>query len=187
MRSRTVQPIKRQGKKAGRRKNNTHNFGDTQPMAPVRPDRFRDGTEGGRIARPTGLRTGYREYQKVIDRRREVLRAPKPAPDKGSARRTKPERRGTSGGALRRALGKSVAKGQYFDFDIIHFSVHQFFSGKDHCPYIIAGSDSPGISDPEFPFFFQDFRAVPADALIKFGDLIAYIYGFSGNIQLLIL
>ena len=119
MRSRTVQPIKRQGKKAGRRKNNTHNFGDTQPMAPVRPDRFRDGTEGGRIARPTGLRTGYREYQKVIDRRREVLRAPKPAPDKGSARRTKPERRGTSGGALRRALGKSVAKGQYFDFDML--------------------------------------------------------------------
>ena len=38
MKSRTVQPIRRQSKKSGRNKNrkSSHNFGDTQPMRPIR-------------------------------------------------------------------------------------------------------------------------------------------------------
>lgn len=119
MRSRTVQPIKRQGKKAGRSKKRLNNFGDTQPMAPVRPEQLREGAARRTAPRSAGLRSGYREYQRAIDRRREVLRTPRPAPDRAAARRGKQEKRRTSGGALRRALGKSVAKGQYFDFDML--------------------------------------------------------------------
>ena len=81
MKSRTVQPIRRQSKKSGRNKNrkSSHNFGDTQPMRPIR-DEQRPDLSDTQPMRPIGIRAGYREYQKVIDRRREVLKAPKPVP-----------------------------------------------------------------------------------------------------------
>ena len=119
MKSRTVQPIRRQSKKSGRNKNrkSSHNFGDTQPMRPIR-DEQRPDLSDTQPMRPIGIRAGYREYQKVIDRRREVLKAPKPVPDKRYSRREKPAKSWTPG-ALRRALGKSIAKGEYFDFDML--------------------------------------------------------------------
>ena len=119
MKSRTVQPIRRQSKKSGRNKNrkSSHYFGDTQPMRPIR-DEQRPDLSDTQPMRPIGIRAGYREYQKVIDRRREVLKAPKPVPDKRYSRREKPAKSWTPG-ALRRALGKSIAKGEYFDFDML--------------------------------------------------------------------
>ena len=68
MKSRTVQPIRRQSKKSGRNKNrkSSHNFGDTQPMRPIR-DEQRPDLSDTQPMRPIGIRAGYREYQKVID------------------------------------------------------------------------------------------------------------------------
>lgn len=119
MRSRRVQPIKQRGKKPGRSKNrrSSHNFGDTQPMKPIR-DGYRPDLSDTQPMQPVGIRAGYREYQKAIDRRREVLRTPKPAPDRRPAHRTKAQKI-REAGAIRRALGKSFAKGEYFDFDML--------------------------------------------------------------------
>ncbi|HIV53663.1 MAG TPA: putative lipid II flippase FtsW [Candidatus Mediterraneibacter norwichensis] len=118
MRSRTVQPIRHKEKRTGHKKKKPQNFGDTQPMAPVREGQ-RAGASDSRSAGSKGIRSGYREYQKVIDRRRQVLNTPKPAPEEGTGRRSGQGNSRTKGGALRRAMGKSVAKGQYFDFDML--------------------------------------------------------------------
>lgn len=117
MRSRTVQPIRRQGKKPGRGKNrkSSRNFGDTQPMKPIREGQRLDLSDTQPIY-PAGIRAGYREYQKVIDRRRRIVRTPRPSADR--SKRTKSQRI-REAGALRRALGKSIAKGEYFDFDML--------------------------------------------------------------------
>lgn len=117
MRSRTVQPIRRQEKRTGRRKKKSQNPGDTQPMAPIREEQ----KDRGMDTRSSGaerIRSGYREYQKVIDRRRQVLNTPKPEPAGGGRRPGRGNNR-TKGGSLRRAMGKSFAKGQYFDFDML--------------------------------------------------------------------
>ncbi len=117
MRSRTVQPIRRQEKRTGRRKKKSQNPGDTQPMAPIREEQKARGMDT-RSSGSERIRSGYREYQKVIDRRRQVLNTPKPEPAGGGRRPGRGNNR-TKGGWLRRAMGKSFAKGQYFDFDML--------------------------------------------------------------------
>lgn len=117
MRSRTVQPIRRQEKRTGRRKKKSQNPGDTQPMAPIREEQKGRGMDT-RSSGAERIRSGYREYQKVIDRRRQVLNTPKPEPAGGGRRPGRGNNR-TKGGSLRRAMGKSFAKGQYFDFDML--------------------------------------------------------------------
>ena len=119
MRSRTVQPIRRQGKKTGRGKNrkSPHNFGDTQPMKPIREEDRPDLSDTQPIY-PAGIMAGYREYQRTVDRRRQVIKTPKPAADRRAPRRTKAQRI-RDAGAIRRAFGKSVSKGEYFDFDML--------------------------------------------------------------------
>lgn len=118
MRSRTVQPIRHQEKRTGRKKKKSQNFGDTQPMPQIREGQ-RAGAPDSRSVSSKRIRSGYREYQKVIDRRRQVLNTPKPAPEGGAGRRSGQGNSRTKGGALRRAMGKSIAKGQYFDFDML--------------------------------------------------------------------
>ena len=93
MRSRTVRPLKRRDQKSVSRKKSGRRLGDTQPMPPLERQVQRNRGTGRSLAdtqpmRPVSLRTGYESYQRVIDRRREVLRTPKPRPDRPVANRT---------------------------------------------------------------------------------------------------
>ena len=78
MRSRTVRPIRQRGQKKQNGKKGRSSLGDTQPMRTEEIRRRSDSFSDTRPMRPVSIRSGYEGYQRVIDRRREVLRTPKP-------------------------------------------------------------------------------------------------------------
>ena len=130
MRSRTVQPIrkKKQGSRSGKGRGRG-SLGDTQPMRPADPGpgsypsgrtsgasrgdhgRSRYGNSGNR-----GIRSGYEQYQRMIDDRRRVIRTP--VPERTAARRPRPVRRSAVGELILRLRRRSGEKAQYFDYDM---------------------------------------------------------------------
>lgn len=122
MRSRTVRPIKRrEEKKTGTKKRKT-NFGDTQPLRTAgyrgRGDSFSD----TRPMRPVSIRSGYEGYQRTLDRRKQVLRTPKPLPDSRPERKIRPAKtrsRGGLTGLMAEMRDRTAEKEQYFDFDLL--------------------------------------------------------------------
>lgn len=116
MRSRTVRPVKRQ--QTQNRTKSRARLGDTQPLR-IPPDQRRLGDT--KPMRPVSVRSGYAGYQRVIDRRREVLRTPKPLPDIRASRQIRPAKKKKPGGlaALIARWRGAAAKEQYFDYDML--------------------------------------------------------------------
>lgn len=128
MKSRIVRPVNRR-EQSSRNNRKSRVSGDTQPMRPVgqstRQDRFSD----TRPMRPVNTRTrsGYGKYRdsyrQTIDRRRQVLRTPKPEPERKNVRSAaKPKRSGISrmiADRRKRAKTAATAQVQYFDYDLL--------------------------------------------------------------------
>ena len=81
MRSRTVRPIKNRGQDKKSRKKSSPRLGDTQPMRAVGQRESSSSLSDTKPMRPVNIRSGYESYQRVIDRRRQVIRTPKPVPE----------------------------------------------------------------------------------------------------------
>ncbi len=148
MRSRTVRPVRRRDQKKDSRKRRETRFGDTQPM-PTAEELARGYQTYNRQSRAgyqrstgslsdtqplsqTGWRSGYQSYQRVIDRRRQVVQTPKPMPDRAPVRQGRPPaaRRGNSSALAQilRRRGRAVQE-QYFDFDLLLVIVFLFCFG----------------------------------------------------------
>ncbi len=93
---------------------------DTQPLRPA--GQRRSGVSSDTVPmRPVCVRPAYAGYQRVIDRRRQVLRTPRPTSEKGAGKRehhTKVEKRSGLTALLARR-GRTAAREQYFDFDLL--------------------------------------------------------------------
>lgn len=96
--------------RTGEIRRRSDSFSDTRPM------------------RPVSIRSGYEGYQRVIDRRREVLRTPKPLPEGRTAGGESRERRARPAKAQKRtglaavtvkSRNRAAGKEQYFDFDLL--------------------------------------------------------------------
>lgn len=128
MRSRTVRPIRQRGQKKQSGKKSRSSLGDTQPMRTEEIRRRSDPFSDTRPMRPVSIRSGYEGYQRVIDRRREVLRTPKPLPEgrAGSgesrerrARPAKVQKRTGLAAVIAKSRSRTAEKEQYFDFDLL--------------------------------------------------------------------
>ena len=143
MRSRTVRPIKNRGQDKKSRKKSSARLGDTQPMRTVGQRESSFSLSDTKPMKPVSIRSGYENYQRVIDRRRQVIRTPKPAPEYSPRRQApRPEsvrRTGNTGHTGRRQAARPVrapkrtglaaviaksrsragVKEQYFDFDLL--------------------------------------------------------------------
>lgn len=135
MKSRTVRPIKRQGQKKISGKKRKNRLGDTQPLRPVsindnqslsdtQPIRTSDiypytgVSQRRRLGQGVRIRSGYENYQRVIQKRRQVLQTPKPEPERKKARPIKKQKRS----GLSRLIyntRKAAAAEQYFDYDLL--------------------------------------------------------------------
>lgn len=93
---------------------------DTQPLRPA--GQRRSGVSSDTVPmRPVRVRPAYAGYQRVIDRRRQVIRTPRPTSEKGAGKRehhTKVEKRSGLTALLARR-GRTAAREQYFDFDLL--------------------------------------------------------------------
>ena len=137
MRSRTVRPIRQRGQdKKNRKKKSSARIGDTQPMGTVEHRGSASSLSDTRPMRPVSIRSGYESYQKAIDRRRQMLHAPKPLPEYSSRRQAPgtesmqrsgrqaprttraPKRTGLSA-VIARSRSRTAGKEQYFDFDLL--------------------------------------------------------------------
>ena len=128
MRSRTVRPIRQRGQKKQNGKKGRSSLGDTQPMRTEEIRRRSDSFSDTRPMRPVSIRSGYEGYQRVIDRRREVLRTPKPLPEgragngEGRERRARPvkaQKRTGLAAVIAKSRSRAAGKEQYFDFDLL--------------------------------------------------------------------
>ncbi len=128
MRSRTVRPIRQRGQKKQNGKKGRSSLGDTQPMRTEEIRRRSDSFSDTRPMRPVSIRSGYEGYQRVIDRRREVLRTPKPLPEgragngEGRERRAHPvkaQKRTGLAAVIAKSRSRAAGKEQYFDFDLL--------------------------------------------------------------------
>lgn len=122
MRSRTVRPIKRREQKKTGTKKSRINLGDTQPLRTAGYGRRRDSLSDTRPMRPMSIRSGYEEYQRALDRRRQVLRTPKPLPDSRPERKIRPAKtrsRGGLTGLMAEMRSRTAEREQYFDFDLL--------------------------------------------------------------------
>ncbi len=128
MRSRTVRPIKQRGQKKQSGKKSRNSLGDTQPMRTEEIRRRSDPLSDTRPMRPVSIRSGYEGYQRVIDRRREILRTPKPLPEGrgGSgesrgrkARPAKAQKRSGLAAVIAKSRSRAPGKEQYFDYDLL--------------------------------------------------------------------
>lgn len=93
---------------------------DTQPLRPA--GQRRQGVSSDTVPmRPVRVRPSYAGYQKVIDRRRQVLRTPRPTSEKGTGKREHHAKAGKQSGltALLAGRGRAAAREQYFDFDLL--------------------------------------------------------------------
>ncbi|WP_083588923.1 FtsW/RodA/SpoVE family cell cycle protein [Clostridium sp. Marseille-P3244] len=121
MRSRTVRPIRRrESEERQSRKKSIHSMDDTQPLRPAGQRRSGVSTDTVPM-RPVRVRPAYAGYQKVIDRRRQVLRTPRPTSEKGAGKRQHHAKAGKRSGltALLAGRGRAAAREQYFDFDLL--------------------------------------------------------------------
>ena len=144
MRSRTVRPIKNRGQDKKSRKKSSPRLGDTQPMRAVGQRESSSSLSDTKPMRPVNIRSGYESYQRAIDRRRQVIRTPKPAPEYSprrqaprpdSVRRTgdmghtgqrrqaarparAPKRTGLAA-VIAKSRSRAGVKEQYFDFDLL--------------------------------------------------------------------
>ena len=144
MRSRTVRPIKNRGQDKKSRKKSSARLGDTQPMRAVGQRDSSSSLSDTKPMRPVNIRSGYESYQRAIDRRRQVIRTPKPAPEYSprrqaprpdSVRRTgdmghtgqrrqaarparAPKRTGLAA-VIAKSRSRAGVKEQYFDFDLL--------------------------------------------------------------------
>lgn len=139
MKSRTVRPIRQRGQDKKNRKKNSTRLGDTQPMRVVEHRGASSSLSDTRPMRPVSIRSGYESYQRAIDRRRQVVRTPKPAPEYGlrrqaprpqNIRRTgqrqrqaarparAPKRTGLAA-VIAKSRSRTAGKEQYFDFDLL--------------------------------------------------------------------
>ncbi|HJB01310.1 MAG TPA: putative lipid II flippase FtsW [Candidatus Mediterraneibacter merdavium] len=121
MRSRTVRPVRRQEQGNQNRKRSRTGIGDTQPLDRAGYQGRSGSLSDTRPMRPVSIRSGYAGYQRVIEQRRQVIRAPKPLPDTRPARPARaPRVKRQSGiaGLIARSR-KRAAKEQYFDFDLL--------------------------------------------------------------------
>lgn len=93
---------------------------DTQPLRPAGQRRSGVSTDTVPM-RPVRVRPAYAGYQKVIDRRRQVLKTPRPTSEKGAGKRERHAKAGKRSGltALLAGRGRAVAREQYFDFDLL--------------------------------------------------------------------
>ena len=129
MRSRTVRPIRQRGQKKQSKKKGGSSLGDTQPLKTEKSRRRDSQFSDTRPMRPVSIRSGYEEYQRVIDRRRQVLRTPKPLPDsragrqerssRNAAPRAKTQKRTGLTAVIARIRSKTAEKDQYCDYDLL--------------------------------------------------------------------
>ena len=90
MRSRTVRPVRRREQEKQNRKKSRNRLGDTQPLRISGYQERGRSLSDTRPMRPVSIRSGYAGYQKVIDKRRQVVRTPKPLPDNRPDRSARP-------------------------------------------------------------------------------------------------
>lgn len=121
MRSRTVRPVRRREQEKQNRKKSRNRLGDTQPLRISGYQERGRALSDTRPMRPVSIRSGYAGYQKVIDKRRQVVRTPKPLPDSRPDRSARPAKakRQNSIAALIARSRKRAANEQYFDFDLL--------------------------------------------------------------------
>ena len=121
MRSRTVRPVRRREQEKQNRKKSRNRLGDTQPLRISGYQERGRSLSDTRPMRPVSIRSGYAGYQKVIDKRRQVVRTPKPLPDSRPDRSARPAKakRQNSIAALIARSRKRAANEQYFDFDLL--------------------------------------------------------------------
>ena len=164
--------------------------GDTQPMRPVGQGRFSDTRPIRQVN--TGTRSGYGtyrdSYRKTIDRRREVLRSPKPEPERRYARSAaKPKRSGISriiANRRKRAKTAAATQVQYFDYDLLLVIVFLMCFGL-----VMLYSTSAYEADADFG---NDLYYFTRQSLIGIGGFVVmfivskidyHIYGaFAGEI-----
>ena len=104
MRSRTVRPIRQNRQDKKNKKKNGTRPGDTQPLRVAGHRGSSPSLSDTRPMRPVNIRSGYESYQRNVERRRQVLRTPKPT---GLA------------AAIAKSRNRTAAKEQYFDFDLL--------------------------------------------------------------------
>ncbi len=104
MRSRTVRPIRQNRQDKKNKKKNGTRPGDTQPLRVAGHRGSSPSLSDTRPMRPVSIRSGYESYQRNVERRRQVLRTPKPT---GLA------------AAIAKSRNRTAAKEQYFDFDLL--------------------------------------------------------------------
>ncbi len=117
MKSRTVQPIKRREQKSGKN-GRRQDLGDTQPMPAANTGSYGYGRPG-QAQRQGRLRSGYEGYQRMVDRRRQVISTPRPAPARNVQERRKAASQTGTGRLVRSPRGKAAEKEQYFDYDLL--------------------------------------------------------------------
>ncbi len=104
MRSRTVRPIRQNRQDKKNKKKNGTRPGDTQPLRVAGHRGSSPSLSDTRPMRPVSIRSGYESYQRNVEKRRQVLRTPKPT---GLA------------AAIAKSRNRTAAKEQYFDFDLL--------------------------------------------------------------------
>ena len=104
MRSRTVRPIRQNRQDKKNKKKNGTRPGDTQPLRDAGHRGSSPSLSDTRPMRPVSIRSGYESYQRNVEKRRQVLRTPKPT---GLA------------AAIAKSRNRTAAKEQYFDFDLL--------------------------------------------------------------------
>lgn len=177
MRSRTVRPVKRRGQNqnTGRR-----NLGETQPMRPVS---YYQGAAENR--RPGRVRSGYESYQRSIDRRREILRTPRPDVQ---GRRRQPQRRsGLSAIVYRmRRRSASAQKEQYYDYDLLLVIIFLMCFGLVMLYSTSSYSAQGDFGNDMFYFSKQAFiGAIGFVGMILVSKIDYHLYGaFAGEIYL---
>ena len=121
MRSRTVRPVRQREQEKQNRKKKRNILGDTQPLKTSGYQGRSRSLSDTRPMRPVSIRSGYAGYQRALDKRRQVIRAPKPLPDSRTLRPARPvkTKRQSGIGALIARSGKRTAREQYFDFDLL--------------------------------------------------------------------
>ena len=132
MKSRIVRPVNRRGQ-ANRKKKKSRVSGETQPMRPVGQNIRRNSLSDTQPISPvnvrasgaytTGGRPGYgtyrNAYRQTIERRRQILRTPKPQEGNRDVRSGAKVKRSGVSSLMARRKSKAGTQETYFDFDLL--------------------------------------------------------------------
>ena len=191
MRSRTVRPIRQRGQKKQNGKKGRSSLGDTQPMRTEEIRRRSDSFSDTRPMRPVSIRSGYEGYQRVIDRRREVLRTPKPLPEgragngEGRERRARPvkaQKRTGLAAVIAKSRSRAAGKEQYFDFDLLLVIIFLMCFGL-----VMLYSTSSYEAQADFGndmYYFSKQSLIGADGFVSMFIVSKIDYHFYGSFEL---